>query len=128
MIISRPKCKLLNRPSRTKVVFNSEHAYHRCLVNVLTSSRNVSIFSYAFYDLFPLNNWTMHCAKGIDVYKIDGIKTNFCKFYTLQRSLSPKFKHFVQVHFPLIATYFCINVICSSCDCPQRIRRYMMQF
>lgn len=34
-------------------------------------------FFNAFYDLFPMNNLTMHCANVVDVYKIDVIKTNF---------------------------------------------------
>lgn len=55
-----------------------------------------------FYDVFPLNDITMHGAKGDDLYKIDLTKTNVCKFLHAEGPLSPKFKHCVHVHFRLL--------------------------
>lgn len=88
-----------------------------CFVNILTSSRRLSIYSNAFYDLFPVNEITMLGAKGDDLYKIEFTKTNVCKFLHAERPLSQTVLHFVHVHFWLIATHLCINAICTSYDC-----------
>lgn len=74
-----------------------------CFINILTSSRILSIYSNAFlWSISCKWHYNARCKRRRSLYKIDLTKTNVCKFLHAEGPLSPKFKHCVHVHFRLL--------------------------